>query len=145
MRKDFATATGSTLVTDLARMMTEAHSSHIPIVDENRRVVGVVTASDMIAKHASPHLPKYFSLLGVSVPIESRRDDREIEKVLATTAADLMSTDVIAIDPDDDIDTAAGMMLDRRVSFLPVIKDGMIVGTIDENDIVRLLVVEEES
>jgi CBS domain-containing protein len=145
MQKDVATAYETTPVTDLARTMTERHISHIPIVNRSRQVVGVVTAADMIAKHASPHLPKYFSLLGVSVPIESRKDDREIEKMLSTTASEIMSVEVVSITPEADVDLAATVMLDNRVSFLPVVKDGELLGVIDENDIVRLLVVEEES
>lgn len=145
MQTDVATGYDSTLVTDLARAMTDRHISHIPIVDSAKHVVGVVTAADLIAKHASPHMPQYFSLLGFSVPIESRRDDREIEKVLATTAGEIMSEEVISIDPDADVDTAATMMLDHRVSFLPVVHNHELVGIIDENDIVRLLVVEDES
>lgn len=145
MEKDVPTVTSSTSVTDVARMMTARQKSHVVVVKDVGRPIGVISAADLIAKHAQIHLPTYFSLLGYSVPLESRRDEREIEQALATTAAELMSTDIISIEPSADIDAAATMMLDNRVGFLPVIEDGHLVGVIDEPDIVRLLVVEEES
>ncbi len=143
MQSDVPVAEPGTSVTDLARMMTQRPTTHIVIIDGERRVVGVVTAADMIVRHARVHLPTYFSLLGFSIPIEPSRDDREVEKALATRAADLMSTHVRTIEPTADIDTAASMMIDHEVSFLPVVENDRLIGLIDETDIVRLLVVEE--
>ncbi|HZT95293.1 MAG TPA: CBS domain-containing protein [Chloroflexota bacterium] len=143
MQSDAPTASPDTPVTDLARIMTMKKIAHVTVVASDGGVAGVVTAADMIARHARLHLPTYFSLLGFSIPIESERDDREIEKALSTRAADLMSKRVITVEPDADIDSAATLMIDHGVSFLPVVENGRLLGTIDENDIVRLLVVEE--
>lgn len=145
MQKDPVTVGLDTSVTDVARLMVRHRTAHIVVVDTAGGVAGIITAADLIAKHAQIHMPTYFSLLGYSFPLETRRDEREIERALAVTARDLMTTDVITVDPLDDVDVAATRMLEDHVSCLPVIKAGKLAGIVDEFDVVRLLVVEEDS
>jgi len=145
MQKEPPTTGREATVGDVARAMTEKGTMHVVIVDAEGAVLGIVTAADLIAKHARLHFPTYFSLLGFSFPFEPKRDEREIEQALAATAGDLMSTDLVTVGPDSDVDDAATLMLDNEVSCLPVVDGGKLVGTIDESDIVRLLVVEESA
>jgi len=128
----------------VATLMNSARTRHLPVVDPGNKLVGVITAHDLIAKHAQVHFPTYFSLLGYSFPIGSRHDERELEQALAVTAADLMSTELVTVEADTDMDTAATLMLERSVSCLPVLNQGAVVGMLDEFDVVRLLAVEEQ-
>ena len=144
MQTSPATVTADTAVGDVAKTMIEKGTRQIVVVDGHKEVLGIVTSADLIAKHARLHFPKYFSLLGFSFPVEGRRDDREIEQALAATAGDLMSTNLITVAADTDVDDAAQLMLDNEVSCIPVVDgDGVLLGTIDETDIVRILVVED--
>lgn len=51
--------------------------------------------------------------------------------------------DVIAIGPDDTLDTAFKRMRGADVSQLPVIQDGRLVGILDESDIVHIMNTDE--
>src|SRR5271166_3961943 len=84
-------------VAEVAKLMVDRGTTHAVVVDAEMVPVGIVTATDLIAKHAKLHFPTYFSLLGFSFPVEPRRDDREIERALAATVADLMSGDLITV------------------------------------------------
>jgi len=143
MQHDAATVGPEASVGEIARIMTETPTAHVVVTGEDGHPAGIISARDLVARHAKLHFPTYFALLGYTVPIETRRDDREIEKALATTARDLMSKDLITVDPDADVDQAATLMLDRDVSCLPVVQEGRLAGIITEADIVKLLVVEE--
>lgn len=143
MKGDPVTATVDTSVTELARLLTDPRRGCVVIVDGDGAPIGIVTRADLLAKHAAVHFPTYFSLLGFSFPVESRRDEREMERALATTARDLMSSNMITIGPAADVDTAATLMLDNSLQSLPVVDGGRLVGVIEDSDIVRLLVVEE--
>lgn len=143
MRSPAPTATLDTSVGELARSMTQTGAPHVVMVDDTGMVIGLVTARDLVAKHATLHFPTYFSLLGYTLPIDSRRDEREIERALATTARQLMTPNPPTIGSDADVDEAASLMMDRDVSALPVTDDNHVVGIISDTDIVRLLVVEE--
>ena len=51
---------------------------------------------------------------------------------------DVMATKVVTVSPDNSVRRAAGIMLDKHVSGLPVVDDeGMLVGLISEGDLLR--------
>jgi CBS domain-containing protein len=53
-------------------------------------------------------------------------------------AKDVMSRDVVTVEPDDTITQAAGLMLTKRLSGLPVVdKAGALVGIVTEGDFLR--------
>lgn len=52
-------------------------------------------------------------------------------------AADIMTANVITISPDADISEAVSLMIDNRISALPVVRDGSVVGLLSEGDLLR--------
>ncbi len=52
------------------------------------------------------------------------------------TAKDIMTTDVITIDPETSVKKAANIMSENDISGLPVVKDGELVGIVTENDLI---------
>ena len=52
------------------------------------------------------------------------------------TAKDIMTTDVITIDPETSVKEAANIMSDNGISGLPVVKNGELVGIVTENDLI---------
>jgi CBS domain-containing protein len=51
--------------------------------------------------------------------------------------SDVMVTDVITVKPEDSVRHTAALLLDRRISAAPVVKDGRLVGIISEGDLMR--------
>jgi CBS domain-containing protein len=143
MRSPAVTATRSALVGQVARNLVEYGLSGVPVVDDVGMLVGMVTESDLVVKHAHVHGPTYLGILGGVIPLESRRQDEEMRRALGVTAVDVMTTKVFSIGPDADVDDAATVMVEERARTLAVVENGQVVGTISQADIVRLLVVEE--
>ena len=55
-------------------------------------------------------------------------------------AKDIMSTDVVTIDPEDMTDRAVSLLVEHRISGLPVVDDaGNLVGVITEFDLLDLI------
>lgn len=54
------------------------------------------------------------------------------------TVADIMTTDVVTVSEDSDVETVAGILTTRRVRRLPVVRDGKVIGIISRADLVRL-------
>ena len=52
-------------------------------------------------------------------------------------ARDVMTTDVITVGPETTIGEIAALLLDRRISAVPVIENGDIVGIVSEGDLMR--------
>ncbi len=143
MNSSAGTITRLTTVGEIARLLLKNGVSGAPVTNDQGRLIGIVTESDLVVKHAHVHGPTYLGILGGVIPFETRRQDEEMRRALGVTARDIMTTKVFSIDPDSDVDDAATIMVDEDVRIVVVVENGRVVGTVSETDIVRLLVVEE--
>jgi len=105
-------------------LMDTHHVRHVPIVDRDGDIVGLVTQRDLArsALGAQELLP-----LSVQQEILRRRKVREI-----------MATEVETIEPDEGLRVAAEMLLENKIGCLPVVEGEHLVGILTESDFVRL-------
>ncbi len=90
MTKKVVTVTRETSVKDLALTLAENNISGAPVVDENRKLVGIVTESDLIAQRKKVHLPTVVTILDSFFYLESHdRLEQEVKKIAGTTVADI--------------------------------------------------------
>jgi CBS domain-containing protein len=57
-----------------------------------------------------------------------------------TLVAGAMTRNPMSVDSTTPIDSVANILRDRRFNSLPVLKDGILVGTIDREDLIRFLI-----
>ncbi len=84
------------------------------LVIENDRLVGIVGERDLIRKIICENLD-----------------------VIATTVADIMTTEIIVVSPGMTVTEAMQIITENRVRHLPVIENGRIVGLISIGDLTR--------
>ena len=97
---------------------------HIPVLEDGK-LVGIVTDRDL--KRAMP------SLL-------SNLDRAEYERVMSTTSvSQIMTRSPHTIAPTTTLQDAARLISEKRYGALPVVADGVLVGIISQNDILRAL------
>jgi len=108
------------------KIMKDKRIRRLPILKEER-LIGIVTDRDL--KEASPS--KATSL-----------DVHELYSVVSEIKVkDVMSKDPATVLPDDTIMKAASIMLENRISGIPVLsEEGKLVGIITETDIFKLVV-----
>jgi CBS-domain-containing membrane protein len=116
------------------REMTVALREHrvsaFPVIDDDGKVIGVVSEADMLTKEA---------LDGETGVITGLLHHRDQVKACGVTAGDLMTTAVVAVRPDDAVEHAAKLMYDRRVKRLPVTDaNGRLVGIISRADVLAV-------
>lgn len=111
--------------------MRDSQVSAFPVLDDEGRVIGVVSAADMLNKEADLAMgPGTLSSL-------LRFGDRE--KAAGVIAAELMTSPPVTIGPDAPVAEAARLMRDRRVKRLPVISHtGHLIGIISRADVLRI-------
>jgi CBS domain-containing protein len=141
MTEDVATVRTDTPVTDVARMFREKAISGMPVVDEEGKVVGIITEVDLIARHARPHFPTYIAFLDSIIYLESPRRYRDsMRRILATTAGELMTTPVRTVGPKMDVQDLAAFMVEERVNPVPVLDDqGQLLGIVSHTDILHMI------
>jgi CBS domain-containing protein len=65
--------------------------------------------------------------------------DRDLAVRSGTTAADLMTRDPAVVAPDVSVASAVSIMLQKRISSLPVVEQGVIVGIVTMTDVAMTL------
>lgn len=105
-------------------VMEFKHVRHLPVIDESRRVVGLVSHRDLLAAQVSTRS---------GLTREERRAAQEEVRV-----DQIMTRDVLTIQPDVNASIAAAALLDHKYGCLPVTDEvGMLVGIITEHDFLR--------
>ena len=74
MTTDVVTVRRDTSVNDIAKLMSERDISGIPVVDESKHVVGIVTELDMIVRNTRLEMPAFIQILDLArIPLEAAR------------------------------------------------------------------------
>ncbi len=129
-----------TPVSEIARLMSQHDISGLPVVDAANRVVGVVTELDMIVRNTHFKLPNFIFIFDNMIPLETPGHYRErLEKILGTTAEEIMSEPAVTITPDASIEKLAELMVGRRMNPIPVVEEDRLVGIVSRSDIIRLM------
>ena len=104
-----------------ALMKTE-RIRHLPVIDENGRLTGIVSQRDL-----------FFSALVQALGFGSSSHDRMLNTLLVK---EVMTEKVVTTTPETLVTDAARVMVDRKIGCLPVIDDQNLIGILSESDIV---------
>jgi CBS domain-containing protein len=116
---------------DMVISLREHRVSAFPVVDDEDRVVGVVSEADMLAKEALEFTP--------SGRVAYILHHREQAKAAGVTAADLMTRPPVTIGPLESVGSAARLMYSRKVKRLPVVDvEGRLVGIVSRSDVLSV-------
>lgn len=146
MSRNVVFVSPDTKVDAAATLLIDNDVTGLPVVDSLERVVGLVTESDLIVRNAELHFPAFLQILDARIYLQRPRHfEEELRRMLGTKVADVMSAPALVVSPDDPLERAATIMVEKRVNPLPVVKDGKLVGIISRSDIVRLMAREQDS
>jgi CBS domain-containing protein len=127
-------------------LLARTDKGAIPVVDEGRRVVGIVSESDLILgdEQADLHLPHYLNIMGGIVFVGSMKGFEErLNKAFATKVSELMTADPIVVRVDDDVEAVARTIAEKHHNHLPVVDaEGCLAGLVTRADALAALVVE---
>ena len=121
---------------EMAVALRDHRVSAFPVIDDDGKVIGVVSEADMLTKEA------LVDELGIFGGILHRRDQAKARGIIA---GDLMTTAVVAVRPGDTVEHAAKLMYDRGVKRLPVTDEsGHLVGIISRADVLSVFARTDE-
>jgi CBS domain-containing protein len=139
MTRDVVTVTDTTPFAELVRKMAEHGVSALPVLDQDERLVGIVSEADLLRKE------EYQDERNGRYLLEGRGRRAARAKAAGRTAADLMTSPVVTIDSDATIPEAARLLARHRIKRLPVVDDdGRLVGIASRSDLLRLFVRDDE-
>jgi acetoin utilization protein AcuB len=127
MTADVFTVTADMTVPDASSLMRDHQIRRLPVVDRDKKLIGIVSMSDILA--ANPSNATMLDIWEVNYLLTRLK----IEKI--------MTRDPYCVRADSTIKEAAQLMHDHKVGGIPVVdKDRHVVGIITESDIFRLLI-----
>jgi len=113
MTSNPTTAQADASVVDAARIMRDENTGIVPVV-ENDRLVGTLTDRDV----------------AVRVVAEGRDPQ-------STTVREIASTDLVTVEPEQDLSDALQLMARHQVRRLPVVENDRLVGIVAQADVAR--------
>ncbi|MFB2622835.1 MULTISPECIES: CBS domain-containing protein [Methanothermobacter] len=134
MTRDVKTVTANHTLAHVIDVMEENGISRV-VVTGNGAVEGIITSENLsFATFEDPER---------GIPVErvyfisrASEEKRRARTIAMLTAGDIMTEDVITVEPSADASEAASVMLDNCISGLPVVEDDELVGIITKTDII---------
>lgn len=116
---------------EMAVLLRKYRVSAFPVVDDDQKVIGIVSEADLLAKEALNA-----DRGGV---ITAMLHHKELEKAEGVIAGDLMTRNVVTVRPDDTVEQAARLMYHLQVKRLPVVDaGGHLVGIVSRTDLLTV-------
>jgi CBS domain-containing protein len=129
-------------------LLSKSDLGAIPVVDNDNKLVGIVSESDLILseEESDLHLPHYLNIMGGIVFVGSMKGFEErLEKAFATEVSELMTADPVVAHDYEAADRVAKKIADKHHNHLPVVDtDGYLVGMVTRADALAALVAEPE-
>ncbi len=140
MTREVVTVNEQAPFTELVRLMAVHKLSALPVVDGDGQVVGIVSEADLLRKE------EYQDERDAPHWLERRRERVARSKAAGRTAAEVMSTPVITVDPDATVPMAARLLARHGIKRLPVVDDqDRLVGIVSRADLLRLFLRDDEA
>ncbi|MBI4839391.1 MAG: CBS domain-containing protein [Nitrospirae bacterium] len=139
MTKDVITVKPEATVEELARLLIEHKISGMPVVDEGKKLIGIVTENDLISQNRRLHIPTIIRLFDAYIVLGSGKLEGEIRKMAATTVGEICTKNIVTITEETSMDDIATIMSDKNIHLIPVVRDKVVVGIIGKADLVSAM------
>lgn len=136
MRREVATVHPDSPVTQVVELLLQKDFTAVPVVDNEGKVVGMVSDSDLLTRGG----------MNVTISLKKATDldfVREIHESLENPerkVSEVMTREVVTVDPETILGRAARMMVEKHLKRLPVVDGaGKLVGILGRLDILNTI------
>ncbi len=144
MTTDAVTVPPDATVARIAQLMDGRAISGLPVVDASRKVLGIVTDADLVSRNTRIDMPPITAVAEDGSVAELPPDFRaRLRHKVGTQAKDVMTTRVLTVGPDQDVETLAEIMVRNGINMIPVVEKGRLVGVASRADVIRWMTREE--
>jgi CBS-domain-containing membrane protein len=119
---------------EMAATLRQYRISAFPVIDDDGKVIGVVSEADLLAKEALTD-----GQAGLPGAVTGLLHHKQHEKADALTAGEMMTHPAVTVRPDDTVEHAARMMYTLQVKRLPVVDaGGCLIGIVSRSDVLAV-------
>lgn len=111
---------------EVVDLMARKRLRAVPVVGQNHEVLGIITSGEAL---------RHFLM-----DRRAREGDEDRAEADPIPARQVMSRSVMCVAEDEDLFDAANLMVNKKVAQLPVVREGEIVGFLNRDEVLRVLV-----
>ena len=134
MNRNVVAVTPDLRVEQIVHLLITREISAVPVVDAERRLVGMVGVDEVVRAEAGAGgqpLGWWTVLAGAGAATSRRVGER--------SAGEVMSRDVVTVEEDTPIRALIELLAQRRIKRVPVVKDGRLAGLVTRVDVLHAL------
>ncbi|WP_435175730.1 CBS domain-containing protein [Halorussus sp. AFM4] len=152
MTTDVETVRPDDEISEVLTRLARADFNGFPVVDDDERVVGIVTQHDLVHIFQPSDrtlwipvgFPPFLETLEYAIDLSWDDLDTELDmlKHAGKPVSTVMTDDVVTVEPDTDFETILDLLADdeRDINRLPVVDgDGRLVGIVARQDVLRAI------
>jgi CBS domain-containing protein len=127
----------SASVKEVAKLLLDHRISAAPVVDDQGKIVGVVSEGDLLHRsEAGTERRRTWWLLGLTA---EETLAAEYVKARARKVADVMTQKVITAKPDTPLHELAALMEEHSIKRVPIVDHGKLVGIVSRANLLQAL------
>lgn len=129
-------------VEEIIKILLQNNVSGVPVINENKEIVGMVTEQDLITREKGLNISSYIHFLGSILSIDGvDKYNEDLKKIVSRVAKEIMSSPVYSVSEDSTLSEIASIMVNRHINRVPVIdKERKLVGIIGRSDLLPMLI-----
>ncbi len=141
MTGDVLTVSADADIFEAADLLLSSRVSAMPVVDQNDRIIGIVSEADLMKRAeigTAPHKSWLLRLLSDDISKAAayvRSHSRHV--------GDVMTKEVVTVAENASLGEVAALMAKHGIKRLPVVSDGCVVGIVSRADLLQALMCQE--
>jgi CBS domain-containing protein len=140
MSKEVVSVSTQTSLKDLARTFVKTRFSNLPVLNDQGKLVGIISETDLVEQQRPLHIPTVMTLFDWVFSFgNEKRFKEEVDRVTAATVGELYHKDPVICSPETTVRELAALMSQHKVHLLPVVEDGEMVGVVARLDLIRVM------
>jgi CBS-domain-containing membrane protein len=142
MTRDVAALKPETPIADVMDLLIGQLFKAMPVIDRERRVIGIITDGDLMARGGAPQRTSVAERLDTEMLAAQLAEIRRVGK----TAQEVMTSPVITVREDTSLAHAVSLMTERNLKRLPVVDaQDRLVGILSRVDVLRTVAAAQVS
>lgn len=141
MTTDVIVAKKGDTISKVANILISGKIGGLPVVDDDNRVVGIISETDIIKKEKKVHSTPFINVLeGIIFLDDFNKMEQDLKRIAAYKVEDLMSKNIVKVYEDDTFDIVANIMISKSINRVPVVdEDNKLKGIICRYDIIKAM------
>lgn len=143
MTREVVTISPDTKVTEVARIIHEYNFNGLPVIDAEKKVIGLVTETDLLSNDSfGIHIPSFAKLISDFKVLKTAKgeDRKNLELVINAEARSIMKKEFAFVSPEAPLTELLRLFEEKKANPVPVVDQNMVLwGIVARSDVIKLV------